>query len=93
MWYLAEPREVSYLGNSIEVFRDGRYSVKKQGRHFLIADDKYVLAEKGFSVISNDEILKWIDAVKRKDMKKVAKIREMIKDAESSCQFIEGIWK
>jgi len=93
MWYLAEPRDVSYLENSIEVFREGRYSVKKQGRHYLIVDNKYLIAEKCSSRITEPEIRKWINAVRIKDIKKVEKTRKMMEEMESACRLIEGFWK
>lgn len=95
MWYLAEPSEVKYLDTAEVVFEEGRFSVKKwQGIFFLIVDRKYLIAEKRNKVeMSDEDIRKWIQNVRKKDMEKIENTRRMIKEAELFCQRIEGIWK
>lgn len=35
----------------------------------------------------------WIEFLKQKDLDKVNHTRDLIKEAEESCQFIESIWR
>ena len=42
---------------------------------------------------NENEFLKWIKSCKKKDLEKVQRTREMLKQAEEDCKFIEELWK
>lgn len=97
MYHTAKPYPSNKIGKRIWESTDGRNSVYEFQRRFELVRDGVHVANLINGVDSlkkkyDSSFEKWIESVRKKDMKKVAKLMDMAKTVKKDAGFISNLW-